>query len=38
VTVDFPEAVAAEAFAMRFDDIYQLPRATSPDSSHQSPT
>ena len=38
VTVDFPEAVAAEAFAMRFDGIYQLPRATSPDSSHQSPT
>ena len=38
VTVDFPEAVTAEAFAMRFDGIYQLPRATSPDSSHQSPT
>ena len=39
VTVDFPAEVAAEAFAMRFDGVYQLfPRATSPDSSRQSPT
>ena len=38
VTVDFPAEVAAEAFTMRFDGVYQLPRATSPDSSHQSPT
>jgi hypothetical protein len=39
VTVDFPAEVAAQAFAMRFDGVYQLlPRATSPGSSHQSPT
>jgi len=39
VTVDFPAEVAAEAFAMRFDGVDQLfPRATSPDSSRQSPT
>jgi hypothetical protein len=39
VTVDFTAEVAAEAFAMRFDGVYQLlPRATSPDGSRQSPT
>ena len=39
VTVDFPTAIAAEAFAMRFDGVYQLlPRATLPGSLHQSPT
>jgi len=39
VTVDFPAAVAAETFAMRFDGVYQLlPRATLPESLHQSPT
>ena len=39
VTVDFAAEVAAEAFATRFDGIYQLPRQpTSPDSSRQSPT
>ena len=38
VTLDFTAEVPAEAFTMRFDGIYQLPRATSPDSSHQSPT
>jgi hypothetical protein len=39
VTVDFPAEVAAEAFAMRFDGVYQIfPRSTSPDNSHQSPT
>ena len=39
VTVDFPAEVAAQAFAVRFDGVYQLlPRATSPDSSRQSPT
>jgi hypothetical protein len=39
VTVDFPAEVAAQAFAMRFDGVYQLvPRATSPYSSRQSPT
>jgi hypothetical protein len=33
VTVDFPVAVAAQAFAMRFDGVYRLPlRAASPDS------
>ena len=33
VSVDF----LADAFAMRFDGVYQLtPRATSPDSSRQS--
>jgi hypothetical protein len=39
VTVDFTAEVAAKAFAMRFDGVYQLlPRATSPDSPRQSPT
>ena len=38
VTLDFTAEVPAEAFTMRFDGIYQLPRATSPDSSHQPPT
>ena len=39
VSVDFTAEVAAEAFAMRFDGVYQLlPRATSPDGSRQSPT
>jgi hypothetical protein len=39
VTVDFPEEVAAEEFATRFDGIYQLPRQPRlPDSSRQSPT
>jgi hypothetical protein len=39
VTVDFPAEVAAEAFATRFDGIYQLPgQPRSPDSSQQSPT
>ena len=39
VTVDFPAEVAAQAFATRFDGIYQLPRQpTSLDSSRQSPT
>ncbi len=37
VTVDFLAEAAADAFAMRFDGVYQLiPRATSPDSSRQS--
>jgi len=39
VTVDFPAAVAAETFAMRFDGVDQLlPQATLPESLHQSPT
>ena len=39
VTVDFAAEVAAEAFATRFDGIYQLPRQpTSPDSWRQPPT
>jgi len=38
VTLDFTAEVPAEAFTMRFDGIHQLPRATSPDGSHQSPT
>jgi len=39
VTVDFPAAVAAQAFAMRFDGVYRLsPQPTSPESPHQSPT
>ena len=33
VTVDFPVEVAAQAFAMRLDGVYRLPRrAASPDS------
>ena len=37
VTVDFLAEAAADAFAMRFDGVYQLtPRATSPDSPRQS--
>jgi hypothetical protein len=33
VTINFPVAVAAQAFAMRFDGVYRLPpRAASPDS------
>ena len=37
VTVDFPAEAAADAFAMRFEGVYQFfPRATSPDSSRQS--
>jgi hypothetical protein len=39
VTVDFTAEVAAQAFATRFDGIYQLRRQPrSSDSSHQSPT
>jgi hypothetical protein len=39
VTVDFPTAMAAEAFAMRFDGVYRLsPQPTSPDSPRQLPT
>jgi hypothetical protein len=38
VTLDFAAEVPAEAFTVRFDGIYKLPRATSPNSSHQSPT
>ena len=39
VTVDFPEEVAAQAFAMRFDGVYRVPlRAASPDSRRQLPT
>jgi hypothetical protein len=39
VTVDFPEAVAAVAFAMRFDGVHHLsPQPASPDSPHQLPT
>ena len=38
VTVDFPAAVAADAFAMRFDGIYySCPQAASSDP-RQSPT
>ena len=33
VTVDFPAAVAADAFAMRFGGVYQLaPQPASPNS------
>jgi hypothetical protein len=36
VTVNFPAAVAAKAFAMRFDGVYRLPlQPTSPDSRWQ---
>jgi hypothetical protein len=38
VTLDFAADVPAEAFTVRFDGIYELPRATSPNSSHQSST
>jgi hypothetical protein len=39
VNVDFPAALAAEAFAMRFDGVHRLsPQPASPDSPPQSPT
>jgi hypothetical protein len=39
VTVDFPAAVAAEAFAMRFDGVHHLsPQPASPNSPRQLPT
>jgi hypothetical protein len=38
VTVDFPAAMAAEAFAMRFEGVYQLsPQPAYPDSPRRSP-
>ena len=39
VTVDFPAAVAADAFAMRFDGVDRFPlQPASLDSERQSPT
>jgi len=39
VTVDFPAAVAADAFAMRFDGVDRFPlQPASLDSKRQSPT
>jgi hypothetical protein len=37
VTVDFPAAMAAEAFALRFEGVYLLsPQSASPDSPRRS--